>query len=136
MSDRAGIITDNDTRSTGDILRDVVRDAQELLRSEVRLAKAEVGEQVDRAKAAGGMLGGAAVAGLLAGMCFVAMCIGLLALAMPVWAAALIMAFVLGAAGAVMYARARTVLRDFHAVPQQTVETIKEDVEWAKQRTR
>jgi len=136
MSDRAGIITDNGQRSAGDILRDVVRDVQELLRSEVRLAKAEMGEQVDRAKSAGGMMGGAAVAGLLAGMCFVAACIALLALVMPVWVGALIMAFILGAAGAIMFVRGKTALRDFHAVPPQTIDTLKEDIERAKQQTR
>jgi len=136
MSDRAGSFAEPGARSTSDILRDVVRDVQELLRSEVRLAKAEVTEQANRAKSAGGLMAGAAVAGLFAGMCFIAFCIGLLAMAMPVWAASLIMAFVLGAAGAFLYARGKDKLRNFHAVPEQTVETMKEDVAWMKQRTR
>jgi len=136
MSDRAGSFVEPAARSTSDILRDVVRDVQELLRSEVRLAKAEVSEQANRAKSAGGFIGGAAVAGLFAGMCFIAACIGLLAMAMPVWAASLIMAVVLGAPAAVLYARGKDRLRNFHAVPEQTVETIKEDVAWVKQRTR
>jgi len=120
----------------GDIFHDVVRDVQELLRSEVRLAKAEVSEQVDRVKSASGLMGGAAVAGLLAGMSFVATCIAALATAMPVWAAAGIMTLVLAAAGFILFTSGRSNLRNFHAVPKQTVETLKEDVEWAKQRTR
>jgi hypothetical protein len=136
MSDRAGSFVEPGARSTSEILRDVVRDVQELLRSEVRLAKAEVTEQANRAKSAGGWIGAAAVAGLFAGMCFIAFCIGLLAMAMPIWAASLIMAFLLGGAGAVLYARGKDRLRNFHAVPEQTVETIKEDIAWLKQRTR
>jgi len=122
-------------RAIGDILRDVVRDVQDLLRSEVRLAKAEVSEQVDRAKSAGGLFGAAAVAGLLAGMCLVATCIAALAEVLPVWAAALIMTILLGIAGAALFSSARAKFRNFHAVPPQTVETIKEDVEWMKHRT-
>jgi Flp pilus assembly protein TadB len=136
MSDRVASFVEPGARSTRDILRDVVRDVQDLLHSEVRLAKAEVTEQANRAKSVGGLIGGAAVAGLFAGMCFIAFCIALLAMAIPVWAASLIMAFLLGGAGAVLYARGRDRLRNFHAVPEQTVGTIKEDVAWVKQRTR
>jgi hypothetical protein len=136
MIDRAETFIEPGARSTSDILRDVVRDVQELLHSEVHLAKAEVAEHAERARSAGGHIGGAAVAGLLAVMCFVAFLIALMALAMPVWAGALIMAFVLGAAGAVLYAQAKDKLRNFHAGPEQTVETIKEDVAWFKQRIR
>jgi uncharacterized membrane protein YqjE len=136
MSDRAGSFADHGTRSASDILRDVVSDVQELLRSEVRLAKAEIREQTQRAKSAGVYLGGMAVAGLLAAMCFVAFCVALLSLAMPVWAGALIMTFLLSVAGALLWVQVRRRLRNFHAVPAQTVETIKEDVQWLKQRTR
>jgi hypothetical protein len=136
MIDRVGTFIEPEARSAGDILRDVARDVQELLHSEVHLARAEVAEHAARARSAGGHIGGAAVAGLLAAMCFVAFLIALMALAMPVWAGALIMAFVLGAAGAVLYAQAKDKLRNFHAGPEQTVETIKEDVAWFKQRIR
>src|SRR5689334_17841654 len=101
-------LTEERERSAGEILRDLARDLQELLRSEVRLAKAEVGEQVDRAKGAAGMIGGAAVAGLMAGMCIVATCIAALALVMPVWLAALIMGVLLGAAAALMFTIGRS----------------------------
>jgi hypothetical protein len=136
MSDRAGYFPDYGTRSTSEILRDVVSDVQDLLRSEVRLAKAEVSEQAQRAKSAGVYIGGLAIAGLLAAMCFVAFVIALLSLAIPVWAGALIMTFLLGVAGGLLWVQVRNRLCNFHAVPEQTVKTIKEDVEWLKQRTR
>src|SRR5258708_7006324 len=80
-----------ENQSIAEIFRNVVRDVQDLLRAKVRLAKAEVSENVDRAKSAGGLMGGAAAAGLFAGMSLVATCIAALATAMPVWAAALMM---------------------------------------------
>jgi len=125
-----------ENQSIAEIFRNVLRDIQELLRAEVRLAKAEVSENVDRAKSAGGLMGGAAAAGLFAGMSLVATLIAGLATFMAVWMAALIVTVLLGGAGAFLFFRGKAKLRNFHAVPEQTVETVKEDVEWAKQRTR
>jgi Flp pilus assembly protein TadB len=125
-----------DTRSLGGIVQDILRDVQEVMRSEVRLARAEMTEKARQAGKAGGMLGGAAVAGLMAAACLVVAAIAALALAMPVWLAALIMAVLLGSIGAAAYAGGRARLRRVKPVPERTVQTIKDDVEWAKQRTR
>jgi len=125
-----------ENHSIAETFHNVVRDVQELLQAEIRLAKAEVSENVDRAKSAGGLMGGAAAAGLFAGMSLVATCIAALATAMPVWVAALIMTVVLGGAAAALYLRGKARFRNFHAVPEQTVETVREDIAWAKQRTR
>jgi len=135
MRGHAVIVMDDSPRSTGGMLRDVAMDVQELLRSEVRLAKAEVGEQADRVKSAAGLMGAAAAMALLAGICLVVGGIAVLARVMPVWAAALIMGFLLGAAGAVLYARGRDRLNDFHAMPE-SLDCLKEDISWVKQRIR
>ena len=45
-------------RSAGDIIQDVMRDVSEVVRGEVRLAKAEVNEKVSQAGKAGGISGG------------------------------------------------------------------------------
>jgi hypothetical protein len=131
MSDRS----QPEHQSIAEALRSVIRDGQDLLRAEVRLAKAEVQENVDRARKVGGLIGGAAALGLFAGMSLLATCIAALATAMPVWAAALIMTVVLAGAGAFLYSRGIARLRNFHPFPGQTAETVKEDIEWAKQRT-
>ena len=117
------------------MLRDVAMDVQELLRSEVRLAKAEVSEQAGRVKSAAGLMGAAAAMALLAGICLVVGCIAVLAQVMPVWAAALVMGFLLGALGALLYARGRDRLNDFHAMPE-SLDCLKEDISWVKQRIR
>jgi Flp pilus assembly protein TadB len=132
MSDRS----QTEHQSIAEALRSVIRDVQDLLRAEVRLAKAEVQENVDRARKVGGLIGGAAAVGLFAGMSLVATCIAALAIAIPVWAAALIMTVVLAGAGAFLYSRGIARLRNFHPFPEQTAETLKKDIEWAKQRTR
>jgi uncharacterized membrane protein YqjE len=137
MADRSGVIhhTDwNEGRSLGEILQDIVRDFQSMLRAELQLARAELAESAQRAGKAGGLFGAAALTGLLGAMCLVTACIAGLALVMPVWAAALIAMFVLLCIAGACYAGARSKLKQVNPAPRQTIDTLKEDVEWAKHR--
>ena len=123
-------------RSTGDIMQDVVHDFGDIVRAEMRLARAELIETAGRAGKAAGMMGGAAVSGLLAGMCLAATGIVLLAMIMPLWLAALIMAVILLLAAGAMFAMGRTQFGEINPKPERTVQTLKEDIEWAKHRVR
>src|SRR4051794_41708345 len=108
-------------RSTGEIMQDVVRDLGEVVRGEVRLAKAEVAETARNAGKAGVFMGGAAVCGLMGLAALVAAGIAGLALMMPLWAAALIVGVLLVCIGGAMYAGGRAKLKEVHAVPEKTV---------------
>lgn len=138
MADRSAIRPQQlrDTRSLGEIVQDVLRDIQEVMRSELRLARTEMADKARQTGKAAGMLGGAAVVGLMALACLVVAAVAALALAMPVWLAALIVGLLLGIAGGVAYAAGRAKLRRVTPVPEQTVQTLKDDVEWARQRTK
>src|ERR1700757_3295764 len=85
-------------RSAGDILQSVLAGVGQIVRGELRLARAEIREKVAKAGKAGGLLGGAAFCGLFAGACLVAACIAALALVMALWLSALVTAFLLGCA--------------------------------------
>jgi len=123
-------------RSTGEIMQDVVGDLGDIVRAELRLARAEVGEKASNAGSAAGMLGRAAVAGLLGGMSLVATAIAVLATALPVWLASVIVTVVLLIAAGSMYAVGRSKLKDVNPTPERTVETLKDDIEWAKHHAR
>src|SRR5688572_14698350 len=83
-----------------------------------------------------GLLGGAALIGLLAAGALTACLILALALVVADWLAALIVAVVFAAVAAFLGLKGRDrIQRATPPVPQQTVETVKEDVEWAKTRT-
>jgi MFS family permease len=83
-----------------------------------------------------GLLGGAAVVGLLAAGALTACLILVLSEAIDAWLAALIVAVVLGAVAAALGLAGRKKVREATPpVPEQTVETVKEDVEWAKTQT-
>ena len=122
-------------RSTAEILRDIIGDIQEIIHSEVRLAKAEVTEKAQRLGRCGGMMGGAAVFGLFAGACFVTTIIAALALALPVWLAALVTGISLTFTAFALYLGARARWQQVNPVPGRTVQTVKDDIAWAKHRT-
>lgn len=120
---------------TGELLKDLSSQVSRLVRQEVELAKVEMTEKGKKLGVGAGMLGGAAVAALLMLGSLTAFLIIVLALAMPWWAAALIVTAVWGVIAAVLALRGRDELREMgKPVPEQTIETVKEDVQWLKER--
>jgi putative superfamily III holin-X len=123
-------------RPIGDLMKDLSRDMSRLVRQEVALAKAEMAQKVRQARLGAVMLGAAAGAGLVAAASLTAFVILLLAVALPAWAAALIVAGVSLVAAALLARKGIAKLAEATpAVPEQTIETVKEDVEWLKTRT-
>lgn len=137
MADQSGVINHHqlrEMRSTGEILRDIALDFQEMVRAEIRLARTEISDKAQRAGKAGGLFGGAAFCGLMAGACLVVTCIAALSLAMPLWLASLLMCVFLACIGAACYQGGRTRLKQIDPVPERTVATMRDTKEWANQR--
>lgn len=123
-------------RPIGELVKQLADQTSTLVRKEIDLAKAELSEKGKTAGKGAGLLGGAALIGLLAAGALTACLILLLALIVADWLAALIVAVVFGAVAAVLALRGRDKVKAATpAMPQQTVETVKEDVEWAKTQT-
>jgi hypothetical protein len=123
-------------RPLGEIIQDVMRDVGEVIRGEVRLAKAEMGEKVSKAGKAGGLLAGAALFGVMGFAALVFAAISGLSMVVPTWAAAMIVGIFLLGAGGALFAVGRAALKTVTPVPERTVQTLKDDVEWAKHPTR
>ena len=123
-------------RSFTDVLQDIIRDVQEIIRSEVRLAKTEITSEVGKAKSAGILIGGGAVAGLFAVLFLLLGVMYALSLIMPQWAAAGIVAVVTGIAAAITLMAGIKAFKQVHTKPERTVETVRENVEWVKQQTK
>jgi protein-S-isoprenylcysteine O-methyltransferase Ste14 len=122
--------------SISGLVKGVLHDVRQLIRDEVALARVELREQASRAKLAASALGAAAAA-LALGAVFllVAVAAGIADLLdWPIWAGFLIVALLLSVAGFVMLSMGRSKLRTVHAVPEQTVETLKENSEWIAKR--
>ena len=124
-----------DTGQFGDLVRDITNDVTRIIRAEIQLARTELSEKGSRAGKAVAVLAGAAVTGFLAVACFVTTCIAAMTLIMPLWLAPLFMGILLSLVAAGAYAAGRTRLDRVDLKPEQTFETLKENAQWAKQRT-
>jgi hypothetical protein len=122
--------------SIGGLIRGILMDLRTLIREEIALARVEIREQAGRARTAA-MSFGIAAAALLFGGTFllVALATGIAELlGWPLWAGFLLVAVLLGVVGALMLSSGRKQLRTIHAVPEQTVSTLKENSEWIAKR--
>jgi Putative Actinobacterial Holin-X, holin superfamily III len=108
-----------------------------LARQELQLAKAEMREKGKKAGTGAGLLGAAGGMALLAGGAVTAFLILALDGVMPNWLAALLVAVVYGAVAAVLFLTGKERVQEAGPlVPEQTVESVKEDVQWAKSQIR
>jgi uncharacterized membrane protein YqjE len=122
-------------RSLPELLKQLSQETATLVRQEIDLAKAEVSEKGKKAGVGLGMFGAAGVTALLALMSFTAFFILLLAEAVDGWLAALIVTVVYGAVAAVLGLQGKEKVKEATPPAPQTVETVKEDIEWAKHPT-
>ena len=121
----------------GDLLKQLAGETTTLMRQELDLAKAEMREKAGKAGPGFGMWGAAGVVGLASLGALTAFFVLALDGAMPNWLAALIVAVVYGAVAGILYARGkRRVDEAGSPVPEQTIESVKEDVQWAKHPTK
>jgi uncharacterized membrane protein YqjE len=118
--------------SIGELLSATTRDLSSLFRSEVELAKVEVREEARKAGRAGAMFGGAGLLGYL-GLTLLAFAAAWgLSEVVPEGVAFLIVAVVVLAVAAVLALIAKKRMAEVEG-PRQTIETLQEDVQWAKQ---
>jgi uncharacterized membrane protein YqjE len=121
-------------KSLGELFGDLSHEFTELVQTQTDLAKTEIRHQADRAKVAGGAFGAAAIAGYMALVLLSFAAAWGLAEIMPEGVAFLIVGAVYAIAALVLYMRARERMREVQLVPQTTVESVKEDVQWARQK--
>ena len=120
----------------GELLKQLATETTTLVRQELDLAKAEMREKAGKAGPGFGMIGAAGGVALLALGTLTASFVLALDGALPNWLAALIVAVVYGAVATVLYKRGKERVDDAGSpAPRQTIETVKEDVEWAKHPT-
>ena len=123
-------------RSVGELLKQLANETTTLMRQELELAKAEMREKAGKAGPGFGMWGAAGAMALLALGSLTAFLILALDGAMPNWLAALIVALVYAAIAGLLYLRGKRKVDEAGSpVPEQTIETLKEDVQWAKHPT-
>jgi uncharacterized membrane protein YqjE len=130
-----GMATDRD-RSFSDVLEDVVSNVQGIIRSEVRLAKAEIQEETVKAGKAARIVGFGVVLAVY-GLGFLLLtCLYALETAITPWFAALIMMLLVGIPAAVLVIAGIKRMKRVDPRPDKTIRTIRENLEWAKDQMR
>jgi len=127
------VVSINSEPTLGDLFSSLTEDLSTLIRKEVDLARTETTEKVTHATrsvvsiVAGGLI---AYAGLIA--LIIAVIVGLSGF-MPLWLSALIVGIVVIVIGAIMISSGRSSLANMSVMPEKTVESMKENTEWAKE---
>ncbi|HEX6024715.1 MAG TPA: phage holin family protein [Solirubrobacter sp.] len=135
MATQDPVHTDLRERGIGELVKDLAGQTSTLVRQEIRLAQAEVTQKGKLAGKGAGMLAGAAVAALLCLGALSAVLIIALDSFLPLWVAALIVTLLWLAVAAVLAINGRNALQSATPPAPQTVETVKEDIQWAKTQT-
>jgi hypothetical protein len=124
-------------QSIAELMRELSDQTTRLVRQEMDLAKAELTVKGKRAGQGAGLFGAAGLIGLYGVGALTACAILALATALDGWLAALIVAAVYVAiAGSLALVGKSKVQKGIPPVPEQTVESVKEDVQWTKQRAK
>lgn len=120
-------------KSVGQLLGRMTSDLSHLFHDELELAKVEIKEEVTKAGTAAGLFGGTGVAALFALLMFSFAAAWGLAEIIPIGYAFLIMGALYAVIAVVTFVVGRQQISTVNPIPQQTVETLQEDIAWAKQ---
>ena len=122
-----------DERTLGEMFAELSTEIRTLIQQELRLAKTELTEKAATfGKSAGLIIGGGLLAhgGLLT--LIAAVVLGLISAGLPAWAAAVVGGTLVASIGYMLIRWGLSTLAIRELAPQQTIETLKEDVQWLK----
>ena len=126
-----------DDRSLGQLFGDLSRQLGTLVSKEIQLAKTEITTRVTTVGRDAAMIGaGGALAYAALLMALIAVGLLLIQLGITPWLAFLLVAIIVGAIAAVLIMRGRDELQTTDLAPTKTIETLKEDAEWAKEQVK
>jgi hypothetical protein len=122
----------NQERALSDVLQDILRNLQDIVRSEVRLAKVEIRDDARQAAASAVWIAAGTI-GALSAWAFLLWTITFaLSTRMSMWAATLLVALVLACAASVLVVGGIRRMKRINPIPERTIASIKENVEWIR----
>jgi type III secretory pathway component EscV len=123
-----------DDRSLGQLFGDLSRQLGTLVQQEIALAKTEVTTRVTSVGRDAALLGAGAALGFAAVlMALVTVGLILIEMGLEPWIAFLVVTVVVGAVAGLLVQRGRTQLKETDLAPRETIQTIRDDAEWAKE---
>lgn len=124
----------SDNRPLKEIVVNIASSLNTIVRDEIRLTIVELKDKFRASPKAIAYLAAAGLLGFLAVECLVTACIAALAIVLPVWLSALIVAVLAASAAGGVFVIGRLALEKVEPIPQQTMETLKDNVDWVKDR--
>lgn len=119
-------------RSVQEVLRDIVGNFQEIIRSEFRLAKTELREEASRAAKPVATFGVGLVFGFYGvGFLILSSVYGLSTL-IPMWLAALLVGSLLAVVAIVLISSSSKKLKFVNPTPDKTIRSLEENVPWTR----
>lgn len=125
-------MTAQNGRSLPEVLQDIVGNIQEIMRSEIQLAKTEIKEEATKASTPIKLWIAGAVLGMYALVFILFTIVMAMATVMATWLAALVVGAILSVVSMALVSAGAKRLKHVNKVPERTVETMKENVQWAK----
>jgi len=123
-------------RSVSDVLQDILHNVQDIFRSEVRLAKAEIRQKATRTAAAALWITIGVVGLLSAWMVLLWTAVYALATTLPIWAATLVVAISMAIIGGAVFTAGLRRFSRLTPMPERTLESLQENLGWMKQPTK
>lgn len=123
----------NNERSFQDILQDIVKKLEQIVRDELRLARTELAAEAVRAARAGKVVAVGAVAAFFGAWFLLLCCVYALAIVLPMWAASLVVGGGAAIIGGIALMAGVARLRRINPAPPQTMQSIRENVRWTKE---
>ena len=123
-------------QSVSDVMQDIFRNLQDMVRLEIRLAKTEIREEVSKTVTSSVWLAAGTLGAVSAWIFLLWTLAYALATRMPMWAATLVIAVVMTAVATVLIMGGIQRARRIQPVPERTVESVKGNLEWIKQSTK
>jgi hypothetical protein len=123
-------------RSLSDVVQDILHNLQDMVRSEIRLAKVEIREEVSGTAWSSLWIAAGAVGALSAWIFLLWTLAYALATRMPMWSATLVVAVAMAACAAVLITGGIRRVKRIQPIPERTIESVKENLEWIKQSTK
>jgi len=123
-------------RSVSDVLQDILHNVQDIFRSEVRLAKAEIRQKATRTAAAALWITIGVVGLLSAWMVLLWTAVYALATTLPIWAATLVVAISMAIIGGAVFTAGLRRFSRLTPMPERTLESLQENLAWMKQPTK
>ena len=122
-------------KGVGELIKEVTTDLTTLMNQELELAKLELKTEAKKAGKTAGAFGGAGVAGYFAVLFASLTLMYALSHLIDIAWAALVVTVLWAIVGAVLFSRAKKQAAEINPKPEMTVQTLKEDAQWAKTRS-